>query len=78
MLEVGPIIKEALTAYAKVHKWAAPERVPFDFNTFAMGGKILKDPQGVALIIGPFNYPLVSYVRHPSCCGFPLLIIAYE
>lgn len=64
MLEVGPIIKEAMTAYKKVDKWAAPERVPFDINTFAMGGKVLKDPQGVTLIIGPFNYPLVSLSCH--------------
>lgn len=66
MLEVGPIITQALTAHKKVAKWAAPEGVPFDLNTFAMGGKVLKDPQGVALIIGPFNYPLVCVGYHPE------------
>lgn len=78
MLELGPIIKEALTAYKKVDKWAAPERVPFDINTFAMGGKVLKDPQGVTLIIGPFNYPLVSTIRyHVLRCWLPRVVIAY-
>jgi aldehyde dehydrogenase (NAD+) len=53
-----------MTAYKKVSKWAAPDGVPFDINTFALRGKVFKDPQGVALIIGPFNYPLVCVSSH--------------
>ena len=60
MLEISGIIKDCLIAYRQVDKWAKPEAVPFDLKTHAMGGKVIKDPQGVALIIGPFNYPLVS------------------
>lgn len=51
---------EILTAYKKVGRWAKPEGVPFDFNTFAMRARTLKEPKGTVLIIGPFNYPLVG------------------
>ena len=59
LLELSPVITKAMIAYKKVSKWAAPDGVPFDINSFALKGKVLKDPQGVALIIGPFNYPIV-------------------
>ncbi|KAF8322166.1 NAD-aldehyde dehydrogenase [Clavulina sp. PMI_390] len=58
MLEIAPVLNEALIAHKKVAKWAAPESVPFDIKTFAMKGQVYKDPQGTVLIIGPFNYPL--------------------
>lgn len=66
-LEIFPVTTEATKAYKRVEQWAKPEGVPFDFNTFAMRGKVIKDPQGVVLIIGPFNYPLVRY----SCLSLP-------
>jgi aldehyde dehydrogenase (NAD+) len=58
-IELGPIVIQAMNAYKNVSKWAAPDGVPFNINTFALKGRVLKDPHGVALIIGPFNYPLV-------------------
>lgn len=60
LLELGTVSKEALIAYEKVEKWAKPTGVPWDFNTWAMNGKVQYVPKGVALIIGPFNYPLVG------------------
>lgn len=65
-LEIFPVTTEATLAYKRVESWAKPESVPFDFNTFALSPKVVKDPQGVVLIIGPFNYPLVSPAPPPS------------
>jgi hypothetical protein len=66
-LELAPIITQAVTAYKNVTKWAAPDGVPFNINTFALKGRVFKDPHGVSLIIGPFNYPLVRI-----CAGVKL------
>lgn len=63
LLELSPLIKHALTAYKKVGNWAKPDSVPFDLQTYPLGGKVLKEPKGTILIIGPFNYPIVSYKR---------------
>ncbi|KII87684.1 hypothetical protein PLICRDRAFT_141625 [Plicaturopsis crispa FD-325 SS-3] len=58
MLEIGPTIGDAKTAYENVEKWAKSEKPPFSFNFFAMRPLIRKEPKGVVLIISPFNYPL--------------------
>lgn len=60
VLELSTLIKHALTVYKKLDGWAKPDKVPFDLETYALGGKVLKEPKGTVLIIGPFNYPLVS------------------
>ena len=69
-LEIFPVTTEATLAYKRVESWAKPESVPFDFNTFALSPKVVKDPQGVVLIIGPFNYPLVSPAPPPPSTLF--------
>lgn len=40
-----------------------------------MKPKVIKDPQGVVLIIGPFNYPLVSWFLSEFGDGIGLLTI---
>lgn len=47
-----------MTAYSNVEKWAKPERAPLSLNFSAMRPVIRKEPKGVVLIIGPFNYPI--------------------
>lgn len=54
-LELDGIALEVVEAYKNVARWAKPEGVPFDFRFFAMRPTIIKQPKGVALIIGPFN-----------------------
>ncbi|KZS97992.1 NAD-aldehyde dehydrogenase [Sistotremastrum niveocremeum HHB9708] len=57
-LDLGGAIKEALTAYKNVEKWAKPESPPFSMDYFPMKPTIRKEPKGVVLIITPFNYPI--------------------
>ncbi|KAF8322058.1 NAD-aldehyde dehydrogenase [Clavulina sp. PMI_390] len=57
-LEMSGLFKEALIAYDKVEQWAAPEGVPFNLKTSLLKGRVVKDPQGVVLVIGPYNYPV--------------------
>ncbi|EJD42590.1 NAD-dependent aldehyde dehydrogenase [Auricularia subglabra TFB-10046 SS5] len=57
-VEYSPTLETTLKAYQLVDKWAKPEGIPFSVNTFAMRPRILKEPKGTALIIGPFNYPV--------------------
>ncbi|KAL5527231.1 hypothetical protein ACEPAG_6022 [Sanghuangporus baumii] len=48
---------DATEAYNKVEKWAKVESAPFHLDTFPFSPKIRKEPKGVVLIIGAFNYP---------------------
>jgi aldehyde dehydrogenase (NAD+)/aldehyde dehydrogenase (NAD(P)+) len=57
-LELAPVINECLYAHKNVETWAKPGSVPLTMNSFALSPKVRKDPKGVALIIGPFNYPV--------------------
>ncbi len=41
-----------------LRRWAAPRRVRTPMMLFPARGRILQEPYGVALIIGPFNYPV--------------------
>ncbi|KAI0052155.1 NAD-aldehyde dehydrogenase [Auriscalpium vulgare] len=57
-LEIGSTITEVKSIYDSVAKWAKPEYPAWSFNWFAMKPTLRKEPKGVALIIGPFNYPI--------------------
>jgi aldehyde dehydrogenase (NAD+) len=58
LTETAFISKEVALARRKLASWARPERVATPF--FAQPGKsrICREPYGVVLIIGPWNYPL--------------------
>ncbi|KDQ07571.1 hypothetical protein BOTBODRAFT_38656, partial [Botryobasidium botryosum FD-172 SS1] len=62
-LELNLIILQATAAYDNVEKWAKPEYAPFDIYFGAMRPRVIKEPKGVALIIGPFNYPVFCNLR---------------
>ncbi|KAL5488205.1 HFD1_2 [Sanghuangporus weigelae] len=55
--ELVMCMSDATEAYNKVEKWAKVESAPFHLDTFPLSPKIRKEPKGVALIIGAFNYP---------------------
>ncbi|CAL1698986.1 unnamed protein product [Somion occarium] len=57
-LEINGTISEVQEAYKNVEKWSKPESPPFTLNWFFMRPKIRREPKGVVLIIGPFNFPL--------------------
>ncbi|KAG8903586.1 hypothetical protein FRC01_009144, partial [Tulasnella sp. 417] len=56
--EFNGTLGEIVEAYHNVAKWSKPDSAPFDIQWFPMRPKVYKSPKGVALIIGPFNYPL--------------------
>ncbi|HKC37441.1 MAG TPA: aldehyde dehydrogenase family protein, partial [Chitinophagaceae bacterium] len=55
--ETGMVIAELNTALKNLRNWMAPERVSTNLLNLPSGSKILKEPLGVVLIIGPWNYP---------------------
>ncbi|KDQ07573.1 hypothetical protein BOTBODRAFT_38660 [Botryobasidium botryosum FD-172 SS1] len=63
LLELDPIAGFIKKGYQSVEKWAKPEGIPFDFNFFLAKPKIVKEPKGTVLIIGPFNFPILCTIR---------------
>ena len=56
--EIGIIITEINYALRKLKTWMRPKRVKTNLLNFPSRSYILAEPLGVALIIGPWNYPL--------------------
>lgn len=57
--ENGFLIAEINHAIRHLDGWAASENVSTNLVNFPSGSRILKQPLGVVLIIGPWNYPLM-------------------
>ncbi|CAL1703311.1 unnamed protein product [Somion occarium] len=57
-LEINGTIAEAYEAFSRIEEWTKPEKPHFDLNWFFMRPEVRKEPKGVVLIIGPFNFPL--------------------
>jgi aldehyde dehydrogenase (NAD+) len=55
--ETGMVIAELNAALKNLRNWMAPERVSTNLLNLPSGSRILKEPFGVVLIIGPWNYP---------------------
>jgi aldehyde dehydrogenase (NAD+) len=56
--ETGFLIGALNTTLKGLREWMQPERVPTNLVNFPSSSRILRDPLGVVLIIGPWNYPL--------------------
>jgi aldehyde dehydrogenase (NAD+) len=72
--EIYFTIKEIDHTLKNLVKWVKPERVKGSFITFPSKSWITSEPYGVALIIGPWNYPfqlvispLVSAIAAGNC-----------
>lgn len=57
--ENGFLIAEINNTLRHLDGWAATEKVPTNLVNFPSGSRIIKQPLGVVLIIGPWNYPLM-------------------
>ncbi|KAI0078566.1 NAD-aldehyde dehydrogenase [Panus rudis PR-1116 ss-1] len=57
-LEITGTVSEVMEQYNNVEKWSKAEKADFSLNWFAMNPTIRKEPKGVVLIIGPFNFPM--------------------
>ncbi len=55
--ETGMVIAELNAAIKNLKSWMEPECVTTNFLNMPSGSRIMKEPLGVVLIIGPWNYP---------------------
>lgn len=56
--EIGIVLQEIRFIIQNLKKWTKPKRVKTAFTHTGSKGVIYSDPYGVALIIGPWNYPI--------------------
>jgi aldehyde dehydrogenase (NAD+) len=56
--ETGFLIGSLNRTLKGLREWMQPERVPTNLVNFPSSSYILRDPLGVVLIIGPWNYPI--------------------
>jgi aldehyde dehydrogenase (NAD+) len=55
--ETGMVIAELNTALKQLRHWMQPEWVGTNLLNLPSGSRVLREPLGVTLIIGPWNYP---------------------
>jgi aldehyde dehydrogenase (NAD+) len=55
--ETGMVIAELNAALKDLRNWMEPERANTNLLNMPSGSKVLKEPLGIVLIIGPWNYP---------------------
>lgn len=55
--ETGMVISELNVAIKDLRNWMEPERVSTNLLNLPSGSRIMREPLGVVLIIGPWNYP---------------------
>jgi aldehyde dehydrogenase (NAD+) len=70
--ETGLVISELNAAMKNLHFWMQPENVETNLLNIPSSSKVLKEPLGVVLIIGPWNYPfqlLINPLVGPIAAG---------
>ncbi len=55
--ELGVVISEINMALKNLKEWMEPERVSTNLLNLPSGSRVIKEPLGVVLVIGPWNYP---------------------
>ena len=55
--ETGFLLSEINAIRKNLHSWMKPERVPTNLVNLPSSSYIIREPLGVVLIIGPWNYP---------------------
>jgi aldehyde dehydrogenase (NAD+) len=55
--ETGLVISELNAAIKNLRRWMQPEPVATNLLNLPSGSRVMKEPLGVVLIIGPWNYP---------------------
>jgi len=56
--ETGFLLSEINAALKNLRQWMQPEKVGTNLVNFPSSSYVLREPLGVVLIIGPWNYPL--------------------
>lgn len=75
MCEIGMCLASLSDAISHLRRWAAPKRVHTPLSQFPACSRIVPEPYGVALIISPWNYPillcldpLIAALAAGNCC----------
>ncbi|MBL7732282.1 MAG: aldehyde dehydrogenase [Chitinophagaceae bacterium] len=55
--ETGMVISELNAAIKHLKEWMEPERASTNLLNMPSGSRVMREPLGVVLIIGPWNYP---------------------
>ena len=55
--EIYPVISEINDAIHNLRKWMEPVPVPSPMTMFGSSSRLVYEPKGLCLIIGPWNYP---------------------
>src|SRR5664279_2206629 len=55
--ETGMVIAELNAALKGLRNWMEPERAGTNLLNMPSGSRVMKEPLGIVLIIGPWNYP---------------------
>ncbi|WP_159886013.1 aldehyde dehydrogenase [Paenibacillus puerhi] len=55
--EISFVLQSLRSMRKNLRKWAKPQKVPTPLHLFPSSSRIVSEPYGTALIIGPFNYP---------------------
>ena len=57
LTEIYPVLKELQYVQKNLHRWARPEKANTPLLLWTSKSHIYREPRGVCLIIGPWNYP---------------------
>jgi aldehyde dehydrogenase (NAD+) len=60
--EIGPVLKEITHIQKNLRGWMAPRHQPTPLMFFPSVSKIIPEPRGVSLVIGPWNYPFILVI----------------
>jgi aldehyde dehydrogenase (NAD+) len=63
MTEVGLCRDEVRHALKRLSRWMRPRRVPTPLPQFAAASRVVPEPYGVALILAPWNYPVLLTIE---------------
>lgn len=61
--ELGFVIAEINAALKNLQSWMQPERVATNLVNLPSSSRVMKEPLGVVLVIGPWNYPFMLLVN---------------
>lgn len=60
--ELGMVIAEINTAIKNLGQWMRPERKGTNLVNLPSSSRVVKEPLGVVLVVGPWNYPFMLLV----------------
>lgn len=61
--EIGILYKEISHTLKHLRSWMSPKKVPTPILLFPSSSRIVPDPLGTVLVIGPWNYPFLLAVN---------------